>query len=66
VVAIARSFTHFFAHESCGFCTPCRVGTSLLGQLIDKIAEGHGTPHDLIEMTELAAIVKSTSHCGLG
>ena len=66
VVAIARGFTHFFAHESCGFCTPCRVGTSLLRQLIDKIAEGHGTPHDLVEMTQLAAIVKNASHCGLG
>ena len=35
---VARNFAHFFAHESCGFCTPCRVGTSLLRNLMDKLA----------------------------
>ena len=66
VLEIARNFTHFFAHESCGFCTPCRVGTSLLRNTLDKICAGHGTPYDLVELTHLAKLVRSTSHCGLG
>jgi [NiFe] hydrogenase diaphorase moiety large subunit len=66
VLEIARNFTHFFAHESCGFCTPCRVGTSLLKNTLDKICAGHGTPYDLVELTHLAKLVKGTSHCGLG
>lgn len=66
VLDIARNFTHFFAHESCGFCTPCRVGTSLLRDLLDKICAGHGTPYDLVELTRMAKLVRSTSHCGLG
>jgi [NiFe] hydrogenase diaphorase moiety large subunit len=66
VLAIVRNFTHFFAHESCGFCTPCRVGTSLLKNCFDKIHEGHGTAGDLVELTELSRLVKTSSHCGLG
>ena len=66
VLEIARNFTHFFAHESCGFCTPCRVGTSLLRELLDKVSDGHGTPHDLVELTHIAGLVMATSHCGLG
>jgi [NiFe] hydrogenase diaphorase moiety large subunit len=66
VLAITRNFTQFFAHESCGFCTPCRVGTALLRNTLDKICEGHGTPYDLVELTHLAKLVKTTSHCGLG
>ncbi|QSA98787.1 NAD(P)H-dependent oxidoreductase subunit E [Methylococcus sp. EFPC2] len=66
ILAIARNFTQFFAHESCGFCTPCRVGTSLLSNTLDKICDGHGTPHDLVELTKLGKLVKGASHCGLG
>ena len=63
---VARNFVHFFAHESCGFCTPCRVGTSMLKQTMDKIAEGHGTRHDLAEVENLDFVLQTTSHCGLG
>jgi len=66
VLEITRNFTHFFAHESCGFCTPCRVGTSLLKNELDKICAGHGTAGDLVELTNLCTLIKSTSHCGLG
>lgn len=66
ILDIARNFTRFFAHESCGFCTPCRVGTSLLRDQFEKICEGHGTPRDLVELTGIAHLVRSTSHCGLG
>ena len=50
---VARNFAHFFAHESCGFCTPCRVGTSLVMHLMDKLARGHGSPYDIEEMFKL-------------
>ncbi len=64
--AIAQNFTDFFAHESCGFCAPCRVGTSLLKKQLDKIIDGHGAAEDLEELSELCLVVKSNSHCGLG
>jgi [NiFe] hydrogenase diaphorase moiety large subunit len=63
---VARNFVHFFAHESCGFCTPCRVGTSMLKQTMDKIAAGLGTQFDLNEVERLDHILQTTSHCGLG
>ncbi|HUW26482.1 MAG TPA: NAD(P)H-dependent oxidoreductase subunit E [Gallionella sp.] len=63
---VARNFVHFFAHESCGFCTPCRVGTSILKQTMDKIAAGHGTQSDLGEIEHLNQVLQSSSHCGLG
>lgn len=66
LLAVVRNFSHFFAHESCGFCTPCRVGTPLLRQYVDKIASGHGTPYDQEEMARLAKVMKRRSHCGLG
>ena len=63
---VARNFVHFFAHESCGFCTPCRVGTSLLKKLMDKLNNGHGSPYDLAEIEKLNRNLQSMSHCGLG
>jgi [NiFe] hydrogenase diaphorase moiety large subunit len=63
---IVQNFTHFFAHESCGFCTPCRVGTSLLKKQYDKICTGHGSSGDVRELKEIAVLIKATSHCGLG
>ncbi|MDP1636922.1 MAG: NADH-ubiquinone oxidoreductase-F iron-sulfur binding region domain-containing protein [Candidatus Nitrotoga sp.] len=66
MLAVIVNFAHFFAHESCGFCTPCRVGTVLLKNGLDKIASGHGTQYDLDEMQRIAALVKYRSHCGLG
>ncbi len=66
VIDIARNFSHFFAHESCGFCTPCRVGTSLLSEQLDKITIGHGSAGDIVELERLCQLVKTSSHCGLG
>jgi len=63
---VARNFVHFFAHESCGFCTPCRVGTSLLSNMMDKLADGNGSPYDFAEIEKLNVLLQSTSHCGLG
>lgn len=63
---VARNFVHFFAHESCGFCTPCRVGTSLLKNMMDKLAHNHGSPYDFHEIEKLNQLLLSMSHCGLG
>lgn len=63
---IARNFTHFFQHESCGLCTPCRVGTSLLVNLVEKVAANKGTQNDLDDIQKISHIMKTMSHCGLG
>jgi [NiFe] hydrogenase diaphorase moiety large subunit len=63
---VARNFVHFFQHESCGFCTPCRVGTSLLKNLMDKLHNGHGSPYDFAEIERLNQLLQAMSHCGLG
>lgn len=66
LLKIILGFSRFFAHESCGFCTPCRVGTTLLKNTMEKICHGHGTAHDLDELRRVAALVGRRSHCGLG
>lgn len=66
ILEAVRSYTHFFAHESCGFCTPCRVGTQLQKKIVDKIANGHGTASDLEELKHLGHLMRTMSHCGLG
>ncbi len=66
ILDLVKNFTHFFAHESCGFCTPCRVGTSLLKKQLDKIVDGHGSAGDVVALEELCQLVKNYSHCGLG
>jgi len=63
---VARNFAHFFAHESCGFCTPCRVGTALMRDALDKIADGRGSRYEINELMRLAELMRRTSHCGLG
>ncbi len=66
VFNVARNFAHFFAHESCGFCTPCRTGTALIRDALDKIADGRGSRYEINELMRLADLLKRTSHCGLG
>ncbi|MDP1606789.1 MAG: NAD(P)H-dependent oxidoreductase subunit E [Rhodocyclaceae bacterium] len=66
IFEVVRNFVHFFAHESCGFCTPCRVGTTLLKNLVDKIADGNGTRTDIDEIFHLNRLLQTTAHCGLG
>ena len=63
---VARNFAHFFAHESCGFCTPCRVGTALVVKRMDKLAEGRGSRHDVDVLYELDKLMHGATHCGLG
>jgi [NiFe] hydrogenase diaphorase moiety large subunit len=63
---VARNYTRFFAHESCGFCTPCRVGTVMLAAAMDKIHAGNGTPRDLEQIGALNRVLLLSAHCGLG
>jgi NADH:ubiquinone oxidoreductase subunit F (NADH-binding) len=66
MVDVARFFLSFAQEESCGKCTPCRVGTVELLALLDKIREGRGEGADLELLEDLALIVKEGSLCGLG
>ena len=66
VLEWVKNFTDFFVDESCGFCTPCRVGTSLLKKQLDKIVDGHGSAGDIVALEEICQLVKNYSHCGLG
>ena len=66
MVDIAKFFLEFTVDESCGKCTPCRVGTKRLLELLTKITEGRGTMEDLDRIEELAAFIKENSLCGLG
>lgn len=63
---MAHNFVSFFAHESCGFCTPCRIGTSLLKGYMDKLARGFGAKMDLADIDWINRLLRNTSHCGLG
>ena len=66
MVEIARFFMDFCKSESCGKCTPCRVGTTQLTDLLDKFIKKEATKDDFILLKELCNVVKGTSLCGLG
>ena len=66
MVDIAKFFLEFTVDESCGKCTPCRVGTKRLLELLNKITDGNGTMEDLEKIDELAQFIKANSLCGLG
>ena len=66
VLDIALQFTDFFVDESCGWCTPCRVGTTLLKKQLEKIVARRGTLSDVVAMETLANTVMRMSRCGLG
>jgi [NiFe] hydrogenase diaphorase moiety large subunit len=66
VLEIALQFADFFVAESCGWCTPCRVGTTLLKQGMEKIVAGRATLADVAEMESLGNTVMRMSRCGLG
>ena len=66
MVDIAKFFLDFSVEESCGKCTPCRIGNKRLLELLTKITEGKGTEEDLVDLKDLATTIKTTSLCGLG
>ena len=66
MVDIAKFFLEFTKDESCGKCTPCRIGTTRLLEYLDKITSGNGTMEDLDEMEKLCYYIKDNALCGLG
>ncbi|MBE6069490.1 MAG: NADH-quinone oxidoreductase subunit NuoF [Clostridium lundense] len=66
MVDIAKFYLEFTVDESCGKCTPCRIGNKRLLEMLTKITEGKGTEEDLVDLKELAQTIKDTSLCGLG
>ena len=66
MVDIAKFFLEFTVDESCGKCTPCRIGTRRMLEILDKITEGNATMEDLDKLEELAAYIKDNALCGLG
>jgi NADH:ubiquinone oxidoreductase subunit F (NADH-binding) len=65
-VAFLRELLHFFAAESCGKCTPCRVGTHRAHEILRRMAGGEGKPGDVDELYALAEVMFDSSFCGLG
>ncbi|MCK4324130.1 MAG: FAD-dependent oxidoreductase, partial [Armatimonadetes bacterium] len=66
MVDIARFFTDFVQQESCGKCTPCRVGTKLMLETLNSITKGEGQPGDIARLVQLGQMIKKASLCGLG
>lgn len=66
MVDIAKFFLEFTVDESCGKCTPCRIGTKRLYEMLDRITRGEGCPEDLDKMEELCYYIKENALCGLG
>ena len=66
MVDMAKFFLEFTVDESCGKCTPCRVGTQRLLEMLNKITSGQGTLEDIDELEQLCYYIKETSLCGLG
>jgi len=66
MVDISRFFLDFVQDESCGKCTPCRIGTKRMLEILDRICEGKGAEGDIERLEELGAMIKDTALCGLG
>ncbi|MCK6505974.1 NAD(P)H-dependent oxidoreductase subunit E [Myxococcota bacterium] len=66
MVRVVDNFARFFAHESCGFCTPCRVGTTLVKQMMGHLVAGQGSRRHLKDLARVSKVMKQTSQCGLG
>ena len=66
MVDIAKFFLDFTVDESCGKCTPCRIGTKRMMEILEKITSGKGTLEDIDELESLASYIKDNSLCGLG
>jgi NADH:ubiquinone oxidoreductase subunit F (NADH-binding) len=66
MVDVAKFYLEFTMDESCGRCTPCRIGTKRLYELLEKITTGHGILDDIESLKQLSYMIKSSSLCGLG
>lgn len=66
IVDVAKSFARFFVHESCGKCTPCRIGTRQIYRIVDRIARGGGAEKDLKTLESLGRVMFNAALCPLG
>ncbi|MBP3503690.1 MAG: 4Fe-4S binding protein [Bacilli bacterium] len=66
MVDVAKFYMEFICDESCGKCSPCRIGTKRILEILEKITKGQGTLQDLADLEDLSEAVKSNSLCGLG
>ena len=66
MVQVAKFYLQFIVEESCGKCSPCRIGNKRMEEILDKITQGKGTMDDLDELKSLAGVIKDTALCGLG
>ncbi len=66
ILEIVEYYLSFFVHESCGYCTPCRVGNVFLQKAIAKLRKGHADAGDIANLRALSATIIETSRCGLG
>jgi NAD-dependent dihydropyrimidine dehydrogenase PreA subunit len=66
MVDIAKFYLEFTKDESCGKCTPCRIGNTRMLEILEKITKGNGTEQDLKDLAQLGDVIKDTSLCGLG
>lgn len=66
MVDMLKSVLHFFKHESCGHCVPCRLGTARLVEIIDRVAESEATKGDVAGLLKISEVMKDTSFCPLG
>jgi [NiFe] hydrogenase diaphorase moiety large subunit len=66
LIDLLDNFATFFKHESCGFCTPCRVGSNLIAEIIQRFKHQQGSRVDLQQLESISRIMKETSFCGLG
>ncbi|MDD2568200.1 MAG: NADH-ubiquinone oxidoreductase-F iron-sulfur binding region domain-containing protein [Clostridia bacterium] len=66
MVNIAKFYLEFSVEESCGRCTPCRIGNKRLFEILEKITNGNGTMDDIRKLKELGRVIKDTALCGLG
>jgi NADH-quinone oxidoreductase subunit F len=66
IVDMLQSVLHFFKHESCGHCVPCRLGTAQLAKIIDRIAASKGTKEDISKLSKISDVMRDTSFCPLG
>ncbi len=66
VVRAVRRWTQFYAHESCGKCTPCREGTYWLAQIYERLETGRGEPADIDKLLDISDTILGKSFCALG
>ena len=66
MVSVAKFYLDFTVEESCGKCSPCRIGNKRMNEILGKITSGNGTMEDLDELRNLAHVIKDTALCGLG